>query len=58
MVPYEAAHEDVEPLVDRGKIPASKKRISHPETLETIMKLVDIRKVICITGVRRYGKLT
>ena len=40
------------------KVPASKKRISRPETLETILKLLDIREVICITGVRRCGKST
>jgi len=40
------------------KVPTSKKRISRPETLETILKLLDIREIICITGVRRCGKST
>jgi len=32
------------------KVPASKRRISRPETLETILKLLDVREVICIPG--------
>jgi len=30
----------------------------RPHTLETILKLLDIREIICITGVRRCGKST
>ena len=41
-----------------GKVPASKKRISRPQTLKTILKLLDIREVVCITGVTRCGKST
>lgn len=41
-----------------GKVPESKKRIARPATLNQITKLVDIKEIICITGVRRCGKST
>ncbi len=41
-----------------GKVPESKKRILRPETLGGITKLLDIKEIICITGVRRCGKST
>ncbi|HWR24741.1 MAG TPA: ATP-binding protein [Methanosarcina sp.] len=46
------------PWWTEGKVPASKKRIFRHKTLETILKLMDIREVVCITGVRRCGKST
>ena len=46
------------PWWTEGKVPASKKRILRPHTLETILKLLDIREIICITGVRRCRKST
>lgn len=46
------------PWWTEGQVPASKKRIFRPETLEKILKLLDIREVVCITGVRRCGKST
>jgi uncharacterized protein len=46
------------PWWTEGKVPASKKRILRPHTLEEILKLLDIREIICITGVRRCGKST
>ena len=46
------------PWWTEGKVPESKKRISRPRTLEKILKLLDIREVVCITGVRRCGKST
>ncbi len=41
-----------------GKVPESKKRIARPETLGWITKLLNIKEIICITGVRRCGKST
>ena len=41
-----------------GKVPESKKRIARPETLDGITKLLNIKEIICITGVRRCGKST
>ena len=38
------------PWWTEGKVTASKKRILRPHTLETILKLLDIREIICITG--------
>jgi predicted AAA+ superfamily ATPase len=46
------------PWWTEGKVLASKKRTSRRQTLETILKLLDVREVICITGVRRCGKST
>jgi hypothetical protein len=40
------------------KVPELKKRITRPETLDGITKLLDIKEIICITGVRRCGKST
>jgi hypothetical protein len=40
------------------KVPKLKKRITRPETLDGITKLLDIKEIICITGVRRCGKST
>jgi len=41
-----------------GKVPESKKRIERPETLDGITKLLKIKEIISITGVRRCGKST
>jgi len=41
-----------------GRVPESKTRILRPETLGNITKLLDIKEIICITGVRRGGKST
>ncbi|TFG42996.1 MAG: ATP-binding protein [Bacteroidia bacterium] len=41
-----------------GRVPESKKRIARPETLNEIAKLVNIKEIIFITGVRRCGKST
>jgi len=41
-----------------GRVPESKTRIARPETLGGIAKLLDIKEIICITGVRRCGKST
>ena len=41
-----------------GEVSASRKRISRPDTLEKILKILDIREIVCITGVRRCGKST
>jgi uncharacterized protein len=40
------------------EVPDSRKRISRPETLKKILKILDIREIVCITGVRRCGKST
>ncbi|MCC4771373.1 AAA family ATPase [Methanosarcina sp. DH2] len=40
------------------EVPDSRKRISRPDTLEKILKILDIREIVCITGVRRCGKST
>ncbi|HJH32617.1 MAG TPA: ATP-binding protein [Methanosarcinaceae archaeon] len=41
-----------------AKVPESKKRIARPETVDGIIKLLNIKEIICITGVRRCGKST
>ena len=41
-----------------GRVPESKTRITRPETLGGIAKLMNIKEIICITGVRRCGKST
>jgi len=41
-----------------GRVPESKTRITRPETLGRIAKLMNIKEIICITGVRRCGKST
>ena len=41
-----------------GRVPESKTRIARPETLGGIAKLLNIKEIICITGVRRCGKST
>ncbi len=41
-----------------GEVPASRKRISRQGTLEKVLKILDIREIVCITGVRRCGKST
>ena len=41
-----------------GRVPESKTRIVRPETLGGIVKLLGIKEIICITGVRRCGKST
>jgi len=41
-----------------GKVPESKTRIARPETLGGIAKLLNIKEIIGITGVRRCGKST
>ncbi|HUV82323.1 MAG TPA: ATP-binding protein [archaeon] len=41
-----------------SRVPESKKRIIRLETLNEIAKLVNIKEIICITGVRRCGKST
>jgi len=41
-----------------GRVPESKTRIARPETLGGIAKLLKIKEIICITGVRRCGKST
>jgi len=41
-----------------GRVPESKTRVLRPGTLGWIAKLVNIKEIICITGVRRCGKST
>ncbi|RZN41355.1 MAG: ATP-binding protein, partial [Methanosarcinales archaeon] len=41
-----------------GRVPESKTRIARPETLGGIVKLLNIKEITCITGVRRCGKST
>ena len=41
-----------------GRVPESKTRIARPETLGGIAKLLNMKEIICITGVRRCGKST
>jgi predicted AAA+ superfamily ATPase len=40
------------------RVPESKTRIARPETLGGIAKLLNIKEILCITGVRRCGKST
>lgn len=41
-----------------GRVPESKTRIARTETLGGIAKLLNMKEIICITGVRRCGKST
>ena len=41
-----------------AKVPESKKRIARLKTVDEIVKLLNIKEIICISGVRRCGKST